>query len=34
MIIGFILGAILGIGVGYFFSPIIGDILGGLGVFI
>ncbi len=34
MLLGFILGGIIGIGLGYFFSPIINDVLGGLGVFI
>ncbi len=29
-----ILGVIVGIGIGYFFSPILDDLLGGLGVFI
>ncbi len=29
-----ILGVIVGIGVGYFFSPILDDILGGLGIFL
>jgi len=29
-----ILGIIVGIGIGYFFSPILDDMLGGLGLFI
>lgn len=34
MIITLLLGFIMGIGAGYFFNPIITDILGGFGVFI
>ncbi len=33
MLLGFILGGIVGIGIGYFFYPIINDVLNGIGLF-